>query len=251
MADKNFDDLAEHFMQKIYAGPKGRIRLAVLQHDLQQQGLFDLSSGSVLDAGGGFGMLSRQFAQNGMQVTICDLSSKLLGQAAKDYNELGLASRLTTVNGAFQTIEEEYDVVLCHAVMEWLDEPMKALERLCKQTKIGGHLSLMFFNHTALVWKNLLFGKFTKVRKQKLSGLGTSLTPQHSFHRSEIQSRLEELGFALHCCSGVRLIRDYMKEDVIKRVGEEAIEKMELEFSRQEPYMEMARYIHFVAQRKR
>jgi S-adenosylmethionine-dependent methyltransferase len=250
MADRNFDELAEHFMRKIYAGPKGQIRLAVLLRDLQKVGLLDRKTGTVLDAGGGLGLISRKFAKLGMQVTLVDISTKLLHQAQKEFTDIGLAEQVTIVEKPFQELQGEYDIVLCHAVLEWLDNPMDALQRLCAQTKVGGHLSLMFFNHTALVWKNLMFGKYAKLQSGTLSGFGTSLTPKHSFCRSDILQRLEKLGFELQYSSGVRLLRDYMKDEIIKRVGEAAIVEMELQYSQQEPYMEMARYIHFVAERK-
>ena len=36
MQDRNFDDLAVQFSNRIYSGTKGRIRLALLERDLDE-----------------------------------------------------------------------------------------------------------------------------------------------------------------------------------------------------------------------
>ena len=53
MPDKNFDDLAQHFQRKIYDGPKGQIRIAVLLRDLEENGVLAQDPVAVLDVGGG------------------------------------------------------------------------------------------------------------------------------------------------------------------------------------------------------
>ncbi len=53
--DRNFDDVANHFANKIYGGLKGTLRLAVLWRDISEI-LPQLSSNQVLDIGAGISM---------------------------------------------------------------------------------------------------------------------------------------------------------------------------------------------------
>ena len=139
MPDKNFDDLAGHFQRKIYDGPKGQIRLAVLLRDLTEFEVIDQPPTTVLEAGGGLAFVGEQFAFCGHRVTVCDISQTLLDSARGRWRESGLSTQGVFHNGRFQDLEERYQVVLCHAVLEWLEEPMAALEVLHQRTELGDH----------------------------------------------------------------------------------------------------------------
>jgi S-adenosylmethionine-dependent methyltransferase len=75
-------------------------------------------------------------------------------------------------------LTEPYDLVLCHAVLEWLAEPHAILPVLHQLTSPGGWLSLAFYNRDALIYRNLLKGHFRKMRKNDMAGEKQSLTPQ-------------------------------------------------------------------------
>ena len=80
--DRNFDDLAERFQRKIYAGLKGEIRLAVLWRDLDQLVLTSAASPlRILDIGAGFSQIAIRLAKLGHQVVVNDLSEKMLEMA--------------------------------------------------------------------------------------------------------------------------------------------------------------------------
>lgn len=44
---------------------------------------------------------------------------------------------------------EKFDLILCHAVLEWLDDPKSAVRDLARLVKPGCRMSLMFFNRFA------------------------------------------------------------------------------------------------------
>ena len=72
MDDRNFDDLADRFSDRIYNTEKGRLRLEILKEDLAE-----LAHGQPLniwDAGCGLGHLSLWVAENGHQLSLCDIS---------------------------------------------------------------------------------------------------------------------------------------------------------------------------------
>ncbi|HET8807483.1 MAG TPA: methyltransferase domain-containing protein, partial [Methylophaga sp.] len=90
MEDRNFDDLAERFSDRIYNTEKGRLRLEILQEDLAE-----LTYGqqlNVWDAGCGLGQISLWLAQQGHQLTLCDISKKLLSQAQSHFAAAGITA---------------------------------------------------------------------------------------------------------------------------------------------------------------
>jgi S-adenosylmethionine-dependent methyltransferase len=82
--DRNFDDLVHKFRTHIYGSPKGTIRLAVLQRDidLALEGVSKNIPLNILDAGAGAGTFSSRFAQQGHRVTLCDISANMLDLAS-------------------------------------------------------------------------------------------------------------------------------------------------------------------------
>jgi len=67
--DRIFDGLAQRFQRSIYDDPRGIIRLAILQDDLQAV-VSDAATRPlrILDAGGGLGQMAIWLAQQGHQV---------------------------------------------------------------------------------------------------------------------------------------------------------------------------------------
>ena len=154
--DRNFDDISAHFEKKIYGGLKGEIRLAVLRHDIfgwvkswQQTQTRPLR---VLDVGAGLAQISIELAKDGHDVTINDISANMLEIAKQNAGEA--AQNITWHTCPYQQLDDKltgkYDLILCHAVLEWLAEPkliMDFFDRwLVDDGAEKGVLSLCFYN---------------------------------------------------------------------------------------------------------
>lgn len=255
--DVNFDDLRQHFQKKIYGSRKGKIRLAILNRDLQLQ-IPEWKEGglSVLDIGAGLGQIGIQAALFGHDVCINDISQNMLDVAKEDAKEQGIFEHIRWHHGAFQDLAQDslkktYDVVLCHAVLEWLAEPDVLLQALSKFTHQGSIVSLMFYNKDALVLHNLIRGNFNKIQNNDFKGMKGGLTPQNPIQPAWVEAKLHDLGFDVTYKSGIRVFSDYVG---IKRGGNENDDEvlaMELEYSNQQPYQQMGRYIHFVCRKSK
>ncbi len=74
---------------------------------------------------------------------MCDLSSEMLQLAKQDIEKNGLLEQYRLIHSPVQSIgehmEAQVDLVMFHAVMEWLVDPKTALETLLEQVKPGGH----------------------------------------------------------------------------------------------------------------
>src|SRR5690606_20560303 len=89
-----------------------------------------------------------------------------------------------------------HDLVICHAVLEWLADPAAALADLRALVRPGGALSLAFYNRDALIYKNLIKGQFRKLQRNQLAGMGRrGLTPQQPLDPRQVQQWITEAGF--------------------------------------------------------
>ena len=162
--DRNFDGLAEHFKKKIYGSPKGEIRLQLLWEDLSEHLLNDIEkeqSLSVLDVGGGIGQIAAKLAKSGHKVILTDVSTDMLALAAEHFSEQQLCEtdyqlKNLSINQLDQLNEHSFDLVVFHAVLEWLAKPESGLKQVMKQVQKGGCISLMFYNKHSVIMKNLL-----------------------------------------------------------------------------------------------
>jgi SAM-dependent methyltransferase len=153
-SDVNFDGIATAFEDEIYGSSKGRIRLEVLWDDLLE-GVPALARGGlrILDAGGGAGHMAVRLGRLGNEVVLCEPSREMLDRAEAAIGEAGLLGMVRTVRTGIQDLagvleDEAFDVITCHAVLEWLADPQAAIGRLAEQLGSNGLMSLMFYTPT-------------------------------------------------------------------------------------------------------
>ncbi len=254
--DRNFDGLAERFKRNIYGGLKGDIRIAVLQRDLAAH-IFTSSDTKplrILDAGGGQGQFSLLLAALGHHITLCDISSDMLALAAEDILKQGLEKQFEFRHESIQSLSKRvldsefsgYDLVLCHAVMEWVIDPESLLKDLASLVLPGGHLSLTFYNKNGVMMKNLLRGNLNRVLQQDFTAYPGSLTPTHPLSPDNVDAWLCALPFDILCKSGIRCVHDYILDPVARHNSPDTLVELELQLSRQEPFLSLARYIHIL-----
>lgn len=245
MSDRHFDELATHFAEKIYGGAKGAIRLAVLQADLAEA--LPSHPLRVIDIGAGLGHMSLWLAQQGHQVTLAEPAEPMLESARQRFADAGQTA--TFIQAAWQNIEQHvegrFDLVICHAVLEWLAEPEAILPVLHRLTAADGWLSLAFYNRDALIYHNLLKGNFRKVRSQHYAGDRQSLTPQQPLDPRELAAQLAP-HWQVESTSGVRVFHDYMSADFKAGANPAALIEMELAYRRHPSFAGLGRYLHWL-----
>ncbi|MFA5677585.1 MAG: methyltransferase domain-containing protein [Pseudomonas sp.] len=253
MTDRYFDQLGSHFAQKIYASPKGAIRLAVLTRDLQEW-MAELATADqplrILDVGAGLGHISEWLLQRGHHVTVSEPSAEMLEAARMRLSAIELASDQTLdyLPLALQQLperSERYDLVICHAVLEWLADPAAALVALRSLVKPEGAVSLAFYNRDALIYKNLIKGQFRKLQRNQLAGEGKrSLTPQQPLDPRLVQEWISRADFICAHQTGVRVFHDYMPEPFKSEADKQQVIDQELLYSRHPVYQHLGRYLH-------
>lgn len=251
--DRNFDDIVDHFEKKVYGGLKGKIRLAILWQDIQTHILAQAKTPlKILDIGGGLGQIACQLAQLGHQVTVNDISLKMIEKAKKKAHQQNLD--ITFIHAPYQQlpnlVTHQYDVILCHAVLEWLATPQQAITILNTLLVSKGHLSLCFYNPVAKIYRNLIMGNFyhlDKLANHHVTSDKMSLTPNNPSEIPQVKTWLNHANMNIIAESGIRVFSDYV---VFKRGGHEnpeAVIEKEQQFSQLEPYKYMGRYFHIIA----
>ena len=249
MSDRNFDELAEDFARNIYDSDKGRLRLALLQHELQP--LLDTIGRKplrILDAGTGLGQMALWLAEQGHAVTACDISARMLESTRAACEQAGSHLEVTCIQEPLQTLparfDEGFDLVLCHAVLEWLADPEAAIAALKALVRPDGHLSLMFFNRKALEFSHLLCGNFTRVFEGRLAGDGSNLLPTNPQDPYQVCDWLQQSGLSIQSRAGIRVLHDYLMPKVRQRLSFEQLLKVERRYMHEEPYCWLGRYFH-------
>lgn len=270
MSDRNFDDLAPRFARNIYSSMKGRIRLAVLQRDFEEfvTPLYPLEAQPetgrryrVLDIGAGQGQFALSLAETGCEVLLNDVSANMLAYArAREQALLAAgaieAQQVRIIQGPAQALSARlpqahlsFDILLCHAVIEWVEDPLQLLQSVLSLVKPGAYVSLIFYNYDGLAFKNLLRANYTKFDYDGFTAFRGSLTPSYPRRISEVKSLLQSLPLQLICESGIRTFHDYILDPELRGQNPEAMLQRELEYSRRSPFREMARYLHFLAKK--
>jgi S-adenosylmethionine-dependent methyltransferase len=246
--DRHFDQLATRFAEKIYGGAKGAIRLAVLQADLLEA--LPKRPLRVLDIGGGLGHMSLWLAEQGHQVTFSEPAAPMLEGARARFAAAGQSA--TFIQAAWQELpaqlHQPFDLVLCHAVLEWLAAPYSIFPVLRQLTCADGWLSLAFYNKDALIYRNLLKGHFRKLREQSFAGEKQSLTPQQPLDPRELAEQLCQL-WRVESQSGVRVFHDYMPHDFQVKTASHNLAQlieMELLYRRHPSFAGLGRYLHWL-----
>ncbi|KZN64560.1 hypothetical protein N473_14645 [Pseudoalteromonas luteoviolacea CPMOR-1] len=254
--DRHFCDIAGKFRNNIYGTTKGQIREAVLKRDLDDliHGHFANTPLKILDVGGGQGQLALYLADCGHQVTLLDVSAPMLELAQERAESSNLSESMTFIHAQLQDLPAldigQFDLVLCHAVLEWIVEQKHALAILKNCLTPQGVLSLMYFNKAAQRLANMVYGNFDYVSNGLKVKQKVGLSPNQPLESEDVECWLNALSLHTLSKTGVRCFHDYLR-DLDKAQDEfEALLSLELKYNKSEPYASIGRYTHLLLQIK-
>jgi SAM-dependent methyltransferase len=243
------------FVDSHYASVRGQVRLRNARRQLEMfvpEGPLE-----IVDVGGGAGTNSIPWARDGHTVTILDSSPAMLDKArevvAAESGEV--AARVTFHHGlaeeASADLGRTFDVVLCHGVIMYVDDPSPVLDSLAALCRPAGHLSLMAKNRHGLPflpaqegrWGDVLAALDATTEVNRL-GLVTRADTVEG-----LTADVEERGFEVLDWFGVRLFSDGALDDQQPGDAFEDLLEAEFEASRRDPYRQVSRLIHVVGRR--
>ncbi|MEV6884507.1 MULTISPECIES: methyltransferase [unclassified Streptomyces] len=170
----------------------------------------------VLDTGGGSGNFAVPVAGLGHRVTVVDPSPNALFALERRAAEADVADRVRGVQGdaggLFEVVERGgYDAVLCHGVLEYVDDPAEGVRNAVAALRAEGVLSLLAAGLGGAVLARALAGHFTEAR-QALSDpdgrWGTGDPVPRRFTAEQLTGLVEGAGLRIGAVHGVRVFAD-------------------------------------------
>lgn len=249
-----YEGLAEPFVAH-YDTLRGALRYALLSEQLDEH-LPEGDQLDVVDVGGGAGHQAIRLARCGHRVTIVDPSPEMLRRARQAIGTEpdNVRARLRMVEASATDASaslrgQRFDVVLCHAVLPYVENPNDVIASLSELTVGSGLLSLVFKNADALAMRPALEGRWTDATHAfdataDVGGLGAA-TRAH--RRADVERWCEAAGFATRSWFGIRVMSDHLGDAPIADLDK--VLPAEARAARTDPYRALGRLIHSVHER--
>ena len=170
----------------------------------------------VVDLGGGTGGLAVPLARLGHHVTVIDPSLDALASLSRRAGDSGVAERILAVQGDAATLldvhpDADADLVCCHGVLEFVDDPAATLRSVAAVLTTGGYVSLVAATRIAAVLSRALAGQFDQAQRALTSDDGRwgSADPlPRRFDAAGLTALVEDAGLVVHDVHGVRIFSD-------------------------------------------
>ncbi len=220
--EKTPEEKAEILMEKAEA-PTSRLEAelafrylyAHLESDIKRIGELN-----ILDVGSGLGEVALRFAALGHKVTMLEPQACLLQTAEERAREqlpdrTGLMRFLNErVEDLESNIKDEFDVIVCHETIEYVDDPLRAFNVITRVLKPRGRLSLVFLNRYGLIMRRIIIDENASGAMDtfEVDEFETTLHDGrgHLYSDAEITKLLEPLGFAIEGQYGLLVFSEFI-----------------------------------------
>jgi SAM-dependent methyltransferase len=213
----------------------------------------------VVDAGGGTGGFAVPLAEAGHRVTVVDPSPDSLAALQRRASERGLAERVVAVQGDLDDLprlvpDGSVDLLLCHSVLEVVDEPARALAAAGAALRPGGRLSLLVAGREGAVLARAVAGhpgEAARVLTDPAGRWGEADGTARRFTAGELASLLSAAGLDVEQLHGVRVVADLVPSAVLDLEPGAAAALLALEraLSTRAPFRDLATQLHVLARR--
>ena len=235
------------FLRDVYRTTKGDVRLFVVWEDMIEH-VRELNEPPlrVIDIGAGDGRIAKHVGDLGHKVTLCEPSSDMLARARQTC--VGLQNA-RFVQASAQDLPQlgmgTFDLVVCHALLEWVAQPQVVLETVLGLLEPQRTLSLMFLNRNAAILERVLGGDFSASAEVALANprSAQALDPR------VVQSWLEAAGLYVESKAGVRIFHDHLMNRVTSRAELDRLLRVEAALRNREPFASLGHHAHFVCKR--
>jgi S-adenosylmethionine-dependent methyltransferase len=246
---KRYDLLAEEYDDEFHSDLEAKIRNQVIFSTLQK--FITKKPSKILDAGGGTGFYSIPFAVKGHDITLLDISEKMLEKARRNAEKSNVSKRVKTVRGDMDHLDfpnSYFDVVLCHLAFEYVSKPLKTLREFYRVLKKDGLLSLTVVNKYSHIITEILRGNFSEAERilqvKNFFVSPRKILPKiRTFTKGEIVNLCRDANFNILQIKGLRVMFDYLPKN-LQKTG--LLEKLEMRLSEIEDLSSISRHIYLV-----
>jgi S-adenosylmethionine-dependent methyltransferase len=218
----------------------------------------------VLDIGGGTGGLAVRVGLLGHRVTVVDPSPDALAALDRRAREhdVAVTGRQGDLSSLLDVVgPDSADVVLCHGVLEVVDDPATALATLARVVRPGGVLSLLAAQRHAAVVARAMAGHFQQALAL-LDPAAASTDPEHRpvtptgrtgrrFTHDELAALVVDAGFEVDEIHAIRVFTDLVPGSLLdlEPGASAALVELEQAVAGRPEYLPLATQVHLLAHR--
>jgi S-adenosylmethionine-dependent methyltransferase len=235
---------------------EGRLRLDLAFANLQDFLTHPVGS-FALDLGGGTGAIAVRLARLGLHVTVLDASLPMLDFAKRAAREAGVTERIALKHADAAQLADlfetrSFDLILCHNVLEYVDDPCAVLRSAARMLRDSSALiSVLVRNQAGDILKAAIKDGDLAASERNLNAdcgyeslYGGKV---RLFTVESLQALLEAASLAVAAERGVRVISDYLPEKISRNDEYERILELESKLGKRPEFAAVARYKHCLA----
>lgn len=213
----------------------------------------------VIDVGGGSGTRAVPLAVSGCQVTVVDPSMDALATLRRRASEADVADRVRGVQADTEALGSTVpagaaDLVLCHHVLESVDDPEAAIAAMVAALRPGGTLSLLVAGRPAAVLALGMAGRFaeaTAVATEKSGSFGVADPLRRRYDIESITRLLTGAGLAITLVRGIGVVAGLVPGAVLQAQphGAAGLAALEDQLAGTPPFRDIAADLYLLATR--
>lgn len=218
---------------------------------------------SVLDLGGGTGVFAVPLAVRGHTVTVVDPSPDALATLARRASAAGVAARITGIQGDADTVAGLVEpgscqLVLCHSVLEYVDDPAATARAVRAVLCPGGWTSVLAATRSGAVLARALAGRTAEslaVLTSPDGRWGPTDAVLRRFDADELSGLLGSADLQVESVHGIRMIADVVSgasagaADHDTDQDGDLLVRLERELAVRATYRGLATQLHVLARR--
>lgn len=217
--------------------PWGQIYYDILFDQLQ-----DIKGKRVLDFGSGFGLVANHLAKEN-QVLAVEPNQEMVTLRAQEHSYQQLVGSLDQL----ASLEDaSFDVILCHNVLEYVEDRKLVLEEFTRLLKPDGLLSIAKHNEVGRVLQTVVFENNTQKALDLLAGQDLETHSMGLAQAYDLDRAVEDLALEVQDYQGIRVFYGLQDNRFKGQEGwRESMLMMELAVCQESPYREMAFFQHY------
>jgi S-adenosylmethionine-dependent methyltransferase len=237
-------------VERTYGGARTAVVWAVLRGELDRAG----RRLTIVDVGGGTGGFAVPLAREGHRVTVVDASPDALAALTRRAAEAGVGGAITAVQGDVDALTDvvpagRADLVLCHSLLEVVDDPGTAAKAVAAALRRGGAASVLVANRAAAVLARAIGGHLDAaytLLTDPAGCAGPTDRLRRRFDAASASALLVESGLAVEQVHGVRVVADLVP-GVVLDSEQETLRRFEVAAAALSPYRDLATQLHLLA----
>ena len=217
-----------------------------IYYDILFEQLKDIKGKRVLDFGSGFGLVSNHLAQEN-QVLAVEPNEEMVALRPQNHPYQQLVGSLDQLE-SFE--DASFDVILCHNVLEYVENRKSVLKAFIRLLKPGGLLSIVKHNEVGRVLQTVVFENDTQKALDLLAGQDLETHSMGLAQAYDLDAVVENLALEIKDYQGIRVFYALQDNRFKGQEGwRESMLKMELAVCQESPYRDISFFQHYTLKR--